>query len=67
MKSNTVNQLFLATTLFRKLSEIYWFEATYSHDQDVDFFIQKIRYSFDDWFTERNFCNDEVLANFANL
>lgn len=38
MKSNTVNQLFLATTLFRKLSEIYWFEATYSHDQDVGFF-----------------------------
>lgn len=35
------------------------------HDQDVDYLDIKLRETFGDWFTTRNICDIEALANLA--
>lgn len=59
---NTVNQLFLATTLFCDLPEINWFAVTYFHDQDANYLKNKIPDKFENWFTARKICDEEAFA-----
>lgn len=37
--------------------------VTNLHDQDVDYLDNHISKTFEDWFSVRNICNDEVLVN----
>lgn len=36
--------------------------VTNLHDQDVDYLDNHISKTFEDWFSVRNICNDEVLV-----
>lgn len=58
---------FICENFFSQLQETNWFAATNFHDQDVDYFENKIPQTFKHWFATKNIRREEALGKIPRM